>query len=49
MVKLDSADKNLEAKLTIAREVIEHRLAILWNAIDAIATKTNVACVVING
>lgn len=42
MGKPDSADKNLEAKFTIACEVIEHRLAILWNAIDAIDTKTNV-------
>ena len=35
-------DKDLEAKFTIACEVIEHRLDILWNAIDAIDTKTNV-------
>lgn len=35
-------DKNLEAKFTTACEVIEHRLDILWNAIDAVDTKTNV-------
>jgi hypothetical protein len=35
-------DKTPEAKFTIACEVIEHRLDILWNAIDAIDTKTNV-------
>jgi hypothetical protein len=35
-------DKDLEAKFTTACEVIEHRLDILWNAIDAIDTKTNV-------
>ena len=42
MGKLDSADKNLEAKFTTACEVIEHRLATIWNAIDAIDTKTNI-------
>jgi hypothetical protein len=38
----DSAGKNLEAKFTTACEVIEHRLDTLWNAVDAIDTKTNV-------
>jgi len=42
MSSSDSADKNLEARFTIACEVIEHRLTIIWNAIDAIDTKTNV-------
>lgn len=41
MDKLDSADRNLEAKFTTACEIIEHRLATLWDAIDAIDTKTN--------
>ena len=42
MSSSNSADKNLEAKFTIACEVIEHRLSIVWNAVDAIDTKTNV-------
>jgi hypothetical protein len=42
MDESDLASKNLEAKFTTACEVIEHRLAIIWNAIDAIDTKTNV-------
>jgi hypothetical protein len=35
-------DKTSEAKFTTACEIIEHRLTILWNAIDAIDTKTNI-------
>jgi len=42
MGDLDSVDKNLEAKFTSAYEIIEHRLTVLWNAIDAIDTKTNI-------
>jgi len=42
MSSSNPADKNLEAKFTIACEVIEHRLSIVWNAVDAIDTKTNV-------
>jgi hypothetical protein len=42
MGKLDSVDENLEAKLTSAYEIIEHRLTAIWNAIDAIDTKTNI-------
>ena len=42
MDKLDPIDKNLEAKFTIACEIIERRLATLWNAIDAVDTKTNI-------
>jgi len=35
--------KQLEDKLTIACEVTESRLAVLWSAIDSIDTKINVA------
>ena len=35
-------DKNLEAKFTTAYEIIEHRLSVIWNAIDAVDTKTNI-------
>ena len=38
----DSVDEDLEAKLTSASEIIEHRLSAIWNAIDAIDTKTNI-------
>ena len=42
MTKLDVEELNLENKLTTAHEVIEYRLAALWNAIDAIDTKINI-------
>jgi len=42
MGKLDAVDENLEAKFTTAYEIIEHRLTVIWNAIDAIDTKTNI-------
>jgi hypothetical protein len=42
MAKLDSDNQELKDKSAIAHEVIEHRLAALWDAIDAIDTKTNI-------
>ena len=36
-------DKTLESKLTIAYELIERRLIVIWGAIDAIDTKLNIA------
>lgn len=35
-------DPQLEGKLNVACEVIEHRLSVLWSAIDSIDTKTNI-------
>lgn len=35
-------EKHTESKLTVACELVEHRLTILWSAIDAIDTKTNI-------
>lgn len=42
MTKRDVEDLNLEDKLTTAHKVIEHRLAAIWKAIDAIDTKINI-------
>ncbi len=35
-------EKRLDEKFTTAYEVVEHRLTALWNAIDAIDTKTHI-------
>lgn len=43
MEKKNLEQKQLEDKLTIAYEVIENRLAVLWGAIDSIDTKINIA------
>lgn len=43
MEKKNLKQKQLEDKLTIACEVIERRLAVLWGAIDSIDTKINIA------
>lgn len=42
MDKPELEEKNPESKFTVAYEVIERRLVAIWNAIDAIDTKTNV-------
>lgn len=42
MANRDVEDLDFEDKMTTAHEVIEHRLAVLWNAIDTIDTKTNI-------
>jgi len=42
MGEVDAIDKNSERKFTTACEVIEHRLATIWNAVDAVDTKTNI-------
>jgi hypothetical protein len=42
MAERDSKQQELRDKLAIAYDVIEHRLTALWNAIDAIDTKTNI-------
>ena len=42
MGKHDSVNDNQTAKLISAYEVIEHRLSVIWNAIDAVDTKTNI-------
>lgn len=42
MTERDAEDLDLEDKLMTAHEVIEHRLAATWNAIDAIDTKVNI-------
>ena len=36
-------EQHLESKLTMACEVVEHRLTALWSAVDAIDTKLNIA------
>lgn len=43
MEKKNLEQQQLEDKLTIAYEVIENRLAVLWSAIDSIDTKINIA------
>ncbi|MCK4368827.1 MAG: hypothetical protein KAV68_04085 [Dehalococcoidales bacterium] len=43
MEKKNLEQKQLEDKLTIACEVTENRLAVLWGAIDSIDTKINIA------
>jgi hypothetical protein len=43
MEKKNLEQQQLEDKLTIACEVIENRLAVLWGAIDSIDTKINIA------
>jgi len=36
-------EQDLDGKLALACEVIEHRLTAIWSAVDAIDTKTNIA------
>jgi len=43
MEKNNFEEQQLEDKLTIACEVIEHRLSVLWSAIDSVDTKINIA------
>ena len=43
MEKGNLEQQQLEGKLTIACEVIESRLAVLWGAIDSVDTKINIA------
>lgn len=43
MEKEKLEQQQLEDKLTIACEVIENRLAVLWGAIDSVDTKINIA------
>ena len=42
MDKQDLPNRNSEDKLEIACKVIEHRLGVIWNAVDAIDSKTNI-------
>lgn len=43
MEKKNLEQQQLKDKLTIACEVVENRLAVLWGAIDSIDTKINIA------
>ena len=42
MAERDLRQQELRDKFAIAHEVVEHRLAALWSAIDAIDTKVNI-------
>ena len=42
MVENSSHQQELSEKLSLAHEVIEHRLTAIWRAIDSIDTKTNI-------
>jgi len=42
MAENNSHQQELSEKLSLAHEVIEHRLTAIWRAIDSIDTKTNI-------
>jgi len=42
MAESNSQERELIEKLSMAYEVVEHRLTALWSAIDAVDTKTNI-------